>query len=201
MCVCVHGMQIAPKQMKGLVLGSLLPPPPPGVVVCEGLTLGAVGCGGGGGFGLGCVVSRARVRGGVVLRGVGQKAWITPPPSATPPPPKEKNQSNLASRLVYGAHSLCTPPPEAPRAPEILPPPKPPNGEAPKVCMPSWGVSLCIMCFSLKLIFESVILTFVGYLPSWVYPAEVLYHLLGVKAEQHVLASSSSKQQQQAAGA
>ena len=38
-------------------------------------------------------------------------------------------------------------------------------------------------------------------LPSWVYPVEVLHHLLGAKAEQHVLASSSSSKQQQAAGA
>ena len=37
-------------------------------------------------------------------------------------------------------------------------------------------------------------------LPSWVYPVQVLHHLLGAKAELHVLASngsSNSKQQQQ----
>ena len=36
-------------------------------------------------------------------------------------------------------------------------------------------------------------------LPSWVYPVEVLHHLLGSKADQHVLAATaaaaSSKQQ------
>ena len=37
-------------------------------------------------------------------------------------------------------------------------------------------------------------------LPSWVYPVEVSHHLLGAKAEQHVLASRSiSKQHQQQA--
>ena len=36
------------------------------------------------------------------------------------------------------------------------------------------------------------------WLPSWVYPVEVLHHLLGAKGEQHVLASSSSSKQQQA---
>ena len=30
--------------------------------------------------------------------------------------------------------------------------------------------------------------------PSWVYPVEVLHHLLGAKAQQHVLASSSKQQ-------
>ena len=30
-------------------------------------------------------------------------------------------------------------------------------------------------------------------LPSWVYPVEVLHHLLGAKAELHVLASSSKQ--------
>ena len=37
-------------------------------------------------------------------------------------------------------------------------------------------------------------------LTKWVYPVEVLHHLLGSKDEQHVLAAaaSSSKQQQQA---
>ena len=44
-CLCVRGMQIAPKQIKGLVVASLLTPPL-GVVVCEGVTLGAVGGGG-----------------------------------------------------------------------------------------------------------------------------------------------------------
>ena len=32
--------------------------------------------------------------------------------------------------------------------------------------------------------------------PSWVYPVEVLHHLLGAKAEQHVLAAASSSKQQ-----
>ena len=34
-----------------------------------------------------------------------------------------------------------------------------------------------------------------SWLPSWVYPVEVLHHLLGSRAEQHVLASNSKQQQ------
>ena len=47
-CLCVRGMQTAPKEIKGLILASLLTPLL-GIVVCEGVTLGAVGCGGLGG--------------------------------------------------------------------------------------------------------------------------------------------------------
>ena len=37
--------------------------------------------------------------------------------------------------------------------------------------------------------------------PSWVYPVEVLHHLLGTTGEQHVLAAAASSKQQQAADA
>ena len=81
-----------PKQIKGLVLASLLTAPPLGIVVCEGVTLG--GCGlwgwGVGSFGMGCVVSGAGVCGGVVFRDVGQKASITPPPPRRQPLPNAK---------------------------------------------------------------------------------------------------------------
>ena len=76
--------------------------------MCEGVTLGAVGCGGvvgGGGFGLGCVVSRAGVCGGVVFRAVGQKPSITPPPG-NPSPTQRKTSikhAHMGGVTVYYA--------------------------------------------------------------------------------------------------
>ena len=103
---------------------------------------------------------------GCGFQGCGSKS-LDKPPTATRPPPKEKPPSNLASGLVYVVSTARPvqppPPPQAPKSPQNPPPPpKPPKGAAPKVCTPTWGVSLCIVPFSLNLIFELVIITSVG---------------------------------------
>ena len=58
-CVSLSScMWIVQQQINGLFPPSFFPPPPLGIVVCEGVMLGVVGCGavwGGGGIGLGGV--------------------------------------------------------------------------------------------------------------------------------------------------
>ena len=129
MCVCVCAYVYVcsphadcPKAGKGARSGFNVDPPPG--IVCEGETLGALGCGGVVGGALVRVVSRAGVCGGVALRAVGKKALITPPPRpSSPPPAKEKPPSNLAMCMcVCGVHSPCDPPPPSPEEPPNPPP-------------------------------------------------------------------------------
>ena len=131
-CLSVRGMQVAPKQIKGLVLAFLSTPPPTGTVVCEIVTLGAVGCGVVGVWGalvwgvwllgLGCVGVC------VVFRAVGQMASINSPRQTSPT--QRKPQSNLASGLVYVVSTphATPPPPRAPTSPQNTHPPS----QAPK---------------------------------------------------------------------
>ena len=88
----------------------------------------------------------------MVFRDVGQRASITspPPPPGNSSPTQRKTSIKHGQRVgVRGAHNPWSPP-------------GPPNGGVPNICMPTWGVSLCIFPSSVKLIFALVILKFKG---------------------------------------
>ena len=167
-CVCVSFCsrhEDFPKADKGATSGFIVDPLL-GIVVCEEVTLGAVACGGGVGalvwgvrfLGLGCVWVC------FVGQKCGSKILHNPPPPDDPSPIQRKPPSNLATALVYVVSTVraTPPPPQAPKSPPEFPPVGPTNGEAPKVSMRTWGVSLCIMRFSFRLIFDSLILIPVG---------------------------------------
>ena len=110
------------------------------------------------GFGPGCVVSRAGVCGGVVSRLLVKKA-PSPPPLRDASPTQKKTSIKLGQRLVYVVSTASETPPPPPKSRQHSSPrPGTANGDAPNVCRPTWGVSLCISPFSLKLIFQLVIL-------------------------------------------
>ena len=82
MCVCVCSLHAdCPKAKKGARPGFIVYPPSwyCGVRGGEAWGYGVWECGEGR-FGVGCVVSGARMCGGIFFRGLGQKASITRPP-------------------------------------------------------------------------------------------------------------------------